>query len=353
MFFTNKEKNLEYKKDYKEILNAICIINFKFLAIGKMNGELAIYDFVNKKDVFDQKIYNKSITYLIKFERENDDSNFIACYEDSLIVFLKLEEECPINENENEYKYNVRAIKYFSDKHKSAINKLEYFGKNIFASCSNDKTFKIWNDIKKTNLVIENSHGIENFFVEEPKENSFKRLITLNNKGALYFYQFKEKPFVKNIIFDIDYTNSRSMIKYGNKLYIGGYNNFQIISINTMQIETIIKINKPVSYIYNLKNKSLIISKKHGELEFITIKNNMLHILKREEINCLLNSIDFNFTNLFNNNDKIVLFDDLPIKSFLIEYGKIFCISDEIFKVFNYGKKESWYELLNPLNLIR
>ena len=347
MFFANKEKNLEYKKDYKELLNAICIINYKFLAIGKMNGKLAIYDIINKKDVYDHKIYQKSITYLVKFERQNDDSNFIACFEDSLIIFLKLE----VNENEN--KYEVKSTKYFKDIHKSAINKLEYFGKNIFASCSKDKTVKIWNDIKKTNLVIENNHEIENFFVEEPKENSFKRLIILNKKGYLYFYQFKEKPIVKNILLDIDYTNSKSIIKHGNKLFIGGYNTFQIISINTMQIETIIKINKPVSYIYNLKNKSLIICKKNGELEFINITNNMYYILRREEINNLLNSIDFNFTNLFNDNDKIVLFDDSPIKSFLIEYGRIFCISDEIFKVFNYGKKESWLEFLNPLNLVR
>lgn len=301
MFFANKEKNLEYKKDYKELLNAICIINYKFLAIGKMNGKLAIYDIINKKVVYDHNIFKKSITYLVTFERQNDDSNFIACFEDSLIIFLKLE----VNENEN--KYEVESTNFFKDIHKSAINKLEYFGKNIFASCSNDKTVKIWNDIKKTKLVIENSHEIENFFVEEPKENSFKRLIILNKKGNLYFYQFKEKPIVKNILLDIDYTNSKSIIKHGNKLFIGGYNNLQIISINTMQIETIIKINKPVSYIYNLKNKSLIICKKNGELEFINITNNIYYILRREEINNLLNSIDFNFTNLFNDNDKIVL----------------------------------------------
>ena len=348
MFFNKKEKNLEYKKDYKELLNTFCIINFKFLAIGKMNGELAIYDIINKKDVYDKKIFNKSITYLVKFEREKDDSNFIACSENPIIKFLKLES---FQINENECEYEVKVIKYFNDIHKSGINKLEYFGKNIFASCSNDKTFKIWNDIKKkTNLVIENKNEIENFFLEEPKENSFKRLIILNKKGALFFYKFKEKPIVKNIIFNIDYTNSRSMIKHGNKLFIGGYNNFQIISLNEMQIETIIKINKPVSCIYNLKNKSLILGKKHGELEFINIASNNFHILKREEINNLLNSIDFNFTNLFNNKNKIELFDDLPIKSFLIEYGKIFCISDEIFKVFDYGKKESWFSILNPLN---
>ena len=152
--------------------------------------------------------------------------------------------------------------------------------------------------------------------MEEPKENSFKRLIILNKKGTLFFYKFKEKPIVKNIIFNIDYTKSKSMIKQGNKLFIGGYNNFQIISLNEIQIETIIKINKPVTCIYNLKNKSLILGKKNGELEFINIANNKFYILKREEINNLLNSIDFNFTNLFNNKNKIELFDDLPIKSF-------------------------------------
>lgn len=54
LFSNEKEKNLEHKQDYKEILNAICIINFRFLAIGKMNGELSIYDFINKKDVYNQ-----------------------------------------------------------------------------------------------------------------------------------------------------------------------------------------------------------------------------------------------------------------------------------------------------------
>ena len=349
LFSNEKEKNLEHKQDYKEILNAICIINFRFLAIGKMNGELSIYDFINKKDVYNQKIFKKSFTYLVKFEREKDDSNFIACSENCYIVFFKLEE---FQKNGN-YEYKVKPIKIFNDIHNSYINKLEYFGKNIFASCSNDKTFKIWNYITlKITLVIENNDGIENFFLEEPKENSFKRLIFLNKKGALYFYIFREKPIVRNIIFNIDYTNSKNMIKQGNKLFIGGYNNFQIISLKEMQIETIIKINKPVCSIFNLKNKSLILGNKNGELEFINIAKNMFHILEKKEINNLLNSIDFNFTNLFNSNNKIVLFDDLPIKSFLIEYGKIFCISDEIFKVFDYGNKQSWISKILPWNYL-
>lgn len=337
MNYFYKEKNVEYKKVYSELLRSICIINFNYLAIGKMNGELSIYDIKNKKEIYNRRIFDKAITYLIRNENEKEDSNLISCSEDSIIEFLKLE---TIDDD----KLTMKIKKMIKSKHNSSIKKLEYLGNYNFASCSKDKTFIIWNEnTKKNNLVIKDNYGIENFFLEK-KKGLVNNIIFLNEKGCLSFYKYEKKKrqyILKKLIFNIDYTNSNSMIKIDNNIFIGGYNFLQIISLKTMQIETIIHINNPITYLYNFKNKSLILGQKNGELKFINIVNSKFNILYKEKVNDWLNSIDFNFTNLFNKENKIELFNNLPIISFLIEYGKIFCISDEIFKVFNNEKSNN------------
>lgn len=147
---------------------------------------------------------------------------------------------------------------------------MEYLGNNKFASCSMDSTFIIWNlnNLNNDELIINDVTEIENFYLNY-KNLSFESLVTLNKKGALSLYvNHNGKPFLKNVILNIDFTNSNSMIKIKNDLYIGGYEYFHVISIKYMHIKTKIKMEKPVSFIYNSNKSFIILGLKNGELEF-------------------------------------------------------------------------------------
>ena len=333
-----EKNNLEHEQKYDELLKTICLINYRYLAIGKINGELSIYDLNNKKEVYSQKIFSKSITNLIKLGAENE-SKIISCSEDSIkILDLFFDND----------EYNLIEINTIPSKHKSSIKKLEHLGNNKFASCSKDSTFIIWDLNKNSNEIeLKDIVGIENFFIKE-KEKIIQKIILLNEKGCLSFYENENgKFFLKNIIPNIDYTNSNSIIKYGNKILIGGYKSLQIISFETKQIETLIKIGSPISYIYSFNdhnNNLLFLGLKTGELKIINNKYKIINNNQKE-----IKSTIFDFSKLYNEKNEIILFDNLPIISFLVRFGKIFCISDEIFKVYNLEKikTSSWYNCLN------
>ena len=339
-----EKNNLEHEQKYDELLKAICLINYRYLAIGKINGELSIYDLNNKKEVYSQKIFSRSITNLIKFGTENE-SKIISCSEDSTIKILDL-----FFDNDE---YNLKEINIIPSKHKSSIKKLEHLGNNKFASCSKDSTFIIWNLNKDLNEIeLKDIVGIENFFIKV-KKKIIQKIVLLNEKGCLSFYENeKGKFFLKYIIPNIDYTNSNSMIKYGNKILIGGYKSLQIISFETKQIETLIKIGSPISYIYSFNdhNNLLFLGLKTGELKIINNKCRIINNNNQKE----MKSTIFDFSKLYNEKNEVKLFDNLPIISFLIGLGKIFCISDEIFKVYNLEKMKTSgeYKVLKSINFL-
>ena len=332
-----RDNNLEHEKKYDELLKTICLINYRYLAIGKFNGELSIYDLNNKKEVYSQKIFSKSITNLIKLGTENE-LKIISCSEDSIkILELTFDKD---NDNDND-KYNLKIIKTIPSKHKSSIKKLEHLGNNKFASCSKDSTFIIWKlNTNSNEIELKDIVGIENFFIKE-KEKIIQKIVLLNEKGCLSFYENENgKFFLKYIISNIDYTNSNSMIKYGNKILIGGYKSLKIISFETKQIETCIKIGSPISYIYNFSdnnNNLLFLGLKTGELKIINCTFRQYHIINNQKE---IKSTIYDFSKLYNEKKEIKLFDNLPIISFLMRFGKIFCISDEIFKVYNLEKNK-------------
>ena len=334
-----EKNNLEHEQKYDELLKTIFLINYRYLAIGKINGELSIYDLNNKKEVYSQKIFSKSITNLIKLGKE-DESKIILCSEDSIkILDLFFDND----------EYNLIEINTIPSKHKSSIKKLEHLGNNKFASCSKDNTFIIWDLNKNSNEIeLKDIVGIENFFIKV-KEKIIQKIVLLNEKGCLSFYENeKGKFFLKNIIPNIDYTNSNSMIKYGNKILIGGYKSLQIISFEAKQIETLIKIGSPISYIYGFNdhnNNLLFLGLKTGELKIINNKYKIINNNNQKEIKSTI----FDFSKLYNEKNEIILFDNLPIISILVRFGKIFCISDEIFKVYNLEKikTSSWYNCLS------
>jgi len=333
-FFAKKDVNPKFFKfeDKDEILTSMCIISKKYLSIGKFDGNLIIYALNNDRKICSNKIFNKSITYLMTYEEDN--SSFFACSEEPYIKHLKL---IPVKERQE---YTVQPIGYIKI-HDSCTKIMKYLGNDKFASCSLDSSFAIWklNNNNETNEILklkDQNFGIENFFLKM-KNNLFNSLITLNTKGALSFYikGKNNKPLLRNVIFGVDFTNSKSMIEIGDKLYIGGYNFLQIFSVKNMQLETKIETESPISYIYEQEHntKFLILGLKNGSLKFIEKKK--LQLLKENDIKKLEeDSKDFRLSYLFKRGEAQV-FKNESIISCLIFEGKFICISDESIMVLN------------------
>lgn len=328
--YYKKNDDLYFKfEDKEEILTSMCLISNMYLSIGKLDGNLIIYDINYTNKIYNNKIFEKSITYLMTYKE--DSSSFFACSEEPIIRHLKL------IFNRNIGKYNIQQIRAFKI-HDSCTKILKYLENDIFASCSMDSSFVIWklnknNENKEILRIKDQSFGIENFFLKM-KNTSFNSIITLNTKGALSFYikDKENKPFLKKVIFDVDFTNSKSMIKRNDKIIIGGFDYLQIFSEKKMQLETKIKIESPISYIYEEKNKFLILGLKNGNLKFI--KNNSLQFLKEENINQFEEgSLSFRYSDLFKKGEAQV-FENESIISLLNFDGKLICISDESINIF-------------------
>ena len=338
-FFCKKNDILNPKyfkfEDKDEILTSMCIIRKIYLSIGKLDGNLIIYALNNNYKIYSNKFFNKSITCLMTYEENN--SSFFACSEEPIIKHLKI---IPVKEKQE---YIIQTIGYVKI-HDSCTKIMKYLGNDIFASCSLDSSFAIWklnknnknNEYNEILKLKDQNWGLENFFLKM-KNNSFNSLITLNTKGGLSFYikDKNNKPLLRNVIFDVDFTNSKSMIEIGDKLYIGGYNFLQIFSVKNMQLETKIKTEIPISYIYEQEHntKFLILGLKNGNLKFIEKKK--LQLLKENDIKKLEeDSKDFRLSYLFKRGEAQV-FKNESIISCLIFDGKFICISDESIMVLN------------------
>ena len=248
-------------------------------------------------------------------------------------------------------------------RHQSCVKKIEYLGNNYFASCSTDRSFVIWNLEKLSDkLTINDSVGIENFFIDmnNRTNGSFKNLITLNKKSILSLYiNLKEKPFLIKFIVGVDYTNNNSMVKIKDKLLIGGYEYLQVISVKNLQFETKIKLENPISFIYDSQNKFIVLGLKNGKLLFLNKKTKKqldLENLKKLEESNPEDNIDkknkFKFSNLYNNNE-IKLYEDESIINFIIYNEILFCISDETLKVYKQEIESEIKEIKNENEVIK
>ena len=258
--FGKKEKNnvMFEEKEENEILKTFCILEPMYLVIGKSNGFLSIYKLYNNEKIINEQIHGKSITFLMPYPKK--DLCFFSCSEEPTIQLLKLIIDDYIG-------FKLIVIDKIK-RHQSCVKKIEYLENNFFASCSMDSSFVIWNLEKSPDVLkIKDSVGIENFFLDMKNRTngSFKNLITLNKKRILSLYvNIKEKPFLKKFIVDLDCTNNNSIVKIKDKLFIGGYKYLQVISVNNLQIETKIKVENAISYIYNSRNKFKTIKRERG-----------------------------------------------------------------------------------------
>ena len=328
-----KKKNLKFVKKEEEILKTMCVLDSIFLLIGKSSGFLSIYNILENREILKRQIHQQSITFLIEYKYHK--LNFFSCSEDSKIIRWEL--------IYNIYEVKLKKIKTISI-HESCVMKLEYLEDNYFASCSMDKSFVIWHlDEPKTNIMkINDSAGIVNFFLDMKKNSnkSFENLMTLNKKKILSFYSnVNEKPFLKQLLIGVDYTNRNSMAKIDDKLFIGTYQYLQIISVKNMQIECRIKIEQPISFLYNLRNYFIVLGFKNGMLKFLYKKiMKILNLADKKDFLKLKNMEEsnrtkFEFSSLIHNNE-INLFEDEVVLQFNVCNEMLFCISDDTIKIY-------------------
>ena len=328
---------LEFEENDTEVLKCILFLERKYLVIGKSNGFISLYDIIDNKNILTDKISNGSITYLLNYKTK--DTDFILCCDEPKVFFFKL-----VLKNN---KYNLKKYFVKNEIHESGIKKIEFLGNNNFATCSKDSTFKIWS-LEEIKITLKENAGLENFFINFKN----KTLVTLNKKSILSFYIYKKKYLIDNlllkeIISNIDYTNSNSIKKIKDKLYIGGYKYFQIINIKAMQMITKVIIDYPISFIFNpvneINNNFIILGLKNGKLEFRS-KTKFNKLDKSKIIELEKDNKNFKFSNLFIDED-IILFENQPIIVFDLIVEKLICISDNNIRFYNKSKIENKKEI--------
>jgi len=319
-FLFKREKNLEFELE-SQILKSMCIVNNEYLLIGKLDGNLLIYEIEKNCLVYEGKM-SYPINCLVTYEE--DSTIFFACLDTPEIYLFEL------NIINNEFKIDL-ILKY-NDFHDLSVKRLKSLGNNTFASCSADSSFAIW-DIEGNILykLKDQSHGLENFIIKI-KDSTISNLITLNDKGALSFYRnVNNELFLSNVILEVDYTNSYSISEIsGNKIFVGGFNSIQIYSIKSEQLISNIKIKEPISFIFEKEKNFIVFGLKNGHLEFIDTKK--LNILGEKEIKKLENK--YKFSKLFQNG-KIKLFKNESVINFDFFKDKLICISDEKIRIWN------------------
>ena len=314
-FLFKREKNLEFESE-SQILKSMCIVNNKYLLVGKLNGNLLIYEIEKKCLIYEGKISN-SINCLMDYEE--DSTKFFVCLEIPGIFLFEL------NKINNEFKINL-ILKY--DFHQLCVKRLKSLGNYTFASCSADSSFVIWDIEGKIFYKLKDqSHGLENFIIKK-KDNTISNLITLNDKGALSFYRnVKNELFLSKVILEIDYTNSYSMSEISaDKIFVGGFSFIQIYSIKSEQLLSSIKIKEPISFIFEKEKNFIVFGLKNGHLEFREPKK--LNILGENDIKQLENK--FKFSKLFENGE-IQLFKNESIIAELISFFIISSMFVELF----------------------
>lgn len=322
-FKTKEDSKLEYESE-SQILKSMCILNNKYLLIGKIDGNLLIYEIERKKKIFENKISDNSITCLMNYEK--DSNYFFACSESPEIYLFEL------------YFINNEFILKQINKyviHQSCVKRLKSLGNNTFVSCSNDSSLVIW-DINGNILykLKDQSHGLENFIIKI-SDKTISNLVTLNEKGTLSFYKdVNNKLFLSKVILELDYTNLYSMCEIsGDRLFVGGFSIIQIFSIISEQMVNCIKIKEPISFIFEKEKHFIVFGFKNGKLEFRD--KNKLNILGEKDVQKLESK--YKFSNLFKNGE-IQLFENESIISFDFFNERLICISDEKIRFWNCSK---------------
>jgi len=119
-FLFKREKNLEFELE-SQILKSMCIVNNEYLLIGKLDGNLLIYEIEKNCLVYEGKM-SYPINCLVTYEE--DSTKFFACLDTPEIYLFEL------NIINNEFKIDL-ILKY-NDYHDLSVKRLKSLGNYTF-----------------------------------------------------------------------------------------------------------------------------------------------------------------------------------------------------------------------------
>ena len=191
-------------------------------------------------------IYNKKDAHYegISGVSIKDECNFATCSWDKSI---KLWEK--INNNWSLKETIVNA-------HNNEIYKIIYCNNNNLISCSKDNTVKIWIKKDESNhqceISLKNSEFIYSILLLDNK----KTLICAGRQGT-FFWDIIKYQLIHHIK-DANCASWNSLYKYDDKIIVGGSNIISVISIINFHVEFVININSICWGVCFLRDKNLI-----------------------------------------------------------------------------------------------
>ena len=241
----------EIKKEIKlyssQKLNATCLLCFeKNKLLFSFNTSLKLHDIQNDKTIFIIFIHNQKINDLLKI----NENTFISSSDDKTIKIVEL------TDNFSNY-----LVKQSIEFHLAEVYQtIKLKGNNIFASCSNDKTIKIWNyDFNnKATLNISIDHNSEVLSILELPDSN---LVSISKDGDLKIWKFnvclKTLKGFKNPLHNCIFLLNKEIIIIGTKKKIF------LININ----------QKEIIYIFNLEYDAFSICHFNGNI-FLGLRHN-------------------------------------------------------------------------------
>ena len=179
----------EVEKEIKINGNANCILVFnQTIILISIGDTLQLYNSENNMNILTFHIHSHDIKDLLKI----NENIFISSSKDKTIKFTKLEED-----------YSKFTVIKSIEIHQEEINQTIKLRKdNLFASCSNDNSIKIWQfdfSDDKNNVVVNNSsyHDTKILSIcELPNSN----IISISEEGFLIFWEYHDNIFEKETI---------------------------------------------------------------------------------------------------------------------------------------------------------
>ena len=186
------------------------------------------------------------------------------------------------------------------DAHNDWICKVILLRNNRIASCSWDKTIKIWNSNHPYNLIntLEGHTHIASSIIQLKDKDI---LISGNNDDTLRKWNLLTYQCMK-IINNVECINNNSILEIdNNRIIVGGYNVITIVNISNDIIEHQIKNDKlnRVWSLIQLRDGNILCGCEDGLICLYDIKLNTLSFRKEkihnESVYCLLNINKYQF----------------------------------------------------------
>lgn len=237
------------------------------------------------------KGHSKGINYLCKL----GEAQLLSCSDDCLII------RWDISKSLCRMEFVLKIANAMNAKckvlgHTAEVIKVLPFRKNLFISCSLDKTIKVWTNKLKKPLEISKVTNTEGNFVSFEILDDY-RFVSASTEKKLTFWKVKEhdeeiKIFSENTVDKIDCFYINSLKKLNNRiLLIGGKSVVTLVDINLLTVAmkitdddlkdirsfyifnggSFICVADTLLYAYNIPyNKSeLIIKKRTNHLDYV------------------------------------------------------------------------------------